>query len=114
MKKLFLILVLLFIAQSAFALNIVYPKKNEVTINAQSTFFIGSADKKHKLTINGQAVEVHSSGGFAQTVPLAIGINTFKIKSGKDTQTYTITRPKPSVTQSSSATQLKELCCMQQ
>ncbi len=108
MKKLFLILVLLFIAQSAFALNIVYPKKNEVTINAQSTFFIGSADKKHKLTINGQAVEVHSSGGFAQTVPLAIGINTFKIKSGKDTQTYTITRPKPSVTQSSSATQLKE------
>lgn len=96
MKKLFLITLLIFLGQAAFALNIVYPKQTEVTINSASTFFVGSADTKKDLTINGNKVPVHSSGGFAQTVPLVTGKNTFTIKSGNDTLTYIITRPQAS------------------
>lgn len=96
MKKLFCtISVLLIAAQCTWALDVVYPKANNVTINSNSTFFIGSANTKKPLTINGKTVSVHPSGGFAQSVPLNIGKNTFQIKSGKDFLTYTITRPQP-------------------
>ena len=91
----------------AFALDIVYPKKNDVTINSTSTFFVGSADTKASLTINDKPVKVHPSGGFAQTVPLNTGKNTFTIKSGNKTLIYNITRPQP--TKSNwTAPQLKE------
>lgn len=93
MKKLILLFISLFFTQNVFALNVVYPKKTEVTINSASTFFAGSSNPKDTLTINGKPVNVHPSGGFAQTVPLYIGKNSFTLKSGKDTLTYTITRP---------------------
>ena len=95
MKKIFLLILFLLIGQTSFALDIIYPKSNEVTINSASTFFAGSADTKKELTINDTKVPVHSSGGFAQSVQLVTGKNTFVIKSGKETLTYTITRPQP-------------------
>ena len=94
MKKLFFTTcILLAAAQCSFALDIVYPKSSNVTINSGATFFVGSASSKTPLTINGKTVEVHPSGGFAQSVPLSLGKNVFQIKSGKDVLTYTVTRP---------------------
>ena len=93
MKKFLFILIFICSCQNAFAFNIVYPKKNEVTINSPSTFFIGSAKHKDKFTINGESVNIHHSGGFAYVVPLKEGKNEFVISDGKDTKTYVITRP---------------------
>ena len=90
MKKLIILLILL-LGCRAYAFDIVYPKKNNVTINAKSTFFIGSSDKP--LKINGNDVPLHSSGGFAYVVDLGYGENTFLIESEYDMQRYVITRP---------------------
>lgn len=93
MKKFILILGLLITSQRAFALNIVYPAYNAVTIGAASTFFIGSADTDKPLTINGKPVTIHPSGGFAYVVPLNTGKNTFTIKSGEEELNYVIMKP---------------------
>ncbi len=93
MKKFIIILILLLFAQTVYALDVVYPKKNVVTINAKSTFFIGSSDPKKKLTVNGKTVDIHKSGGFAYVVPLNVGVNNFNLKSGREKLNFTITRP---------------------
>lgn len=72
--------------------NIVYPKSNNVTINSPRTFFIGSENPNKHLTINGEDVEIDSSGGFWHTVNLNVGENTFIISNEKETQTFKITR----------------------
>lgn len=95
MKRFIFTLALLLAAQNVYALDVVYPKKNVVTINAQSTFFIGSSDPKKKLTVNGKPVDIHKSGGFAYVVPLDIGANNFNLKSGREKLNFTITRPEP-------------------
>ncbi len=88
------IILIFSVEQKSFSLDIVYPKKNNVTINSKSTFFIGSADKDKPLIINNEKVAVHPSGGFAKTVKLTPGENTFIIKSGDKTLVYKIIRPK--------------------
>lgn len=108
MKKLLLTMLLIFAAQSVYALDVVYPKKNAVTINAKSTFFIGSSDPKKKLTVNGQNVPVHESGGFAYVVPLNSGSNTFTLKSGNEQKIYTITKPAPKPSSPTAAPVFKE------
>ena len=80
------------IAQCA---DIVYPKSENVTINAPRTFFIGSENPDNILKINGEAVEIHPSGGFWHTVDLKYGINTFNISNGKNTKVFKIKRPEP-------------------
>jgi len=99
MKKLILTLTTLLMtaifAQTVYALDIVYPKQKDVTIYSNATFFVGSADTKKDLLINGTKVEVHPSGGFAKSVPLNTGKNTFTITSGDETLIYNITRPQP-------------------
>ena len=90
-KKICILLFVLFFGIETFAFDIVYPKKNNVTINASSTFFIGSSSEP--LKINGQDVPVHESGGFAYVVDLKQGENTFFIESDSDMQRYVITRP---------------------
>ena len=90
-KLLTLILSLAFINCSAFAFDIVYPKRQNVNISAKSTFFIGSSQKP--LKINGQNVPLHETGGFAYVVDLKSGQNVFKIESDDDCKTYIITKP---------------------
>ena len=94
-KRIILGLGIIFIAQYAYALNIVYPKQKVVTINSPSTFFIGSADNNETLTVNGEPIDVHASGGFAKSVALKLGENFFTIKSGNEVLNYKITRPQP-------------------
>lgn len=79
--------------QRVLALDIVYPKTNPVTINAGSTFFIGSSTDSVK--INDVDVPTASNGGFAQVVELNYGENIFKIISGKDCKIFKIIRPYP-------------------
>lgn len=94
-KRLFLSLgVLIISAQCAYSLDVVYPKKFEVVINSPSTFFVGSSNTPEELTINGEVVNVHSSGGFAKSVPLNFGENIFTLKSNEETLIYKIIRPK--------------------
>lgn len=82
MKKYFvLIFIFLLTYTSAFALEIVYPKTNPVTINASSTFFIGSTNPTDILKINDIEVKLSPSGAFAQIVPLCVGQNNFSIMS---------------------------------
>lgn len=81
---------ILFIGHSAMAANIVYPKTEKVTINSPRTFFIGNEKPHSKLSINGEKVDIHKSGGFWHTVDLHDGENIFKIENGKETKTYTI------------------------
>lgn len=91
MRKLFILLSLFLLGSGCFAFDIVYPKKNDVTINAKSTFFIGSSDKP--LKINGQNVPIHPSGGFAYVVNLVEGKNVFTLQSENERKIFVITKP---------------------
>lgn len=105
----FLTLGILFLAQSAYALDIVYPKSEIVTIQSPSTFFVGSSDVKSTLTINDEIVPVHPSGGFAKTVKLVCGLNKFVIKSDDKIKIYEINNPcPPSIAASSPVVELIE------
>lgn len=99
MKKSLLTLCVLTCASVSpcFALDVVYPKAQTVTINSPKTFFAGSADVKKTLTINGEEVSVEKSGGFARSVKLDEGENVFELKSGDEVLKYVITRPKTTV-----------------
>ncbi len=91
MKNLFLLFGLLLIGTQVYAFDIVYPKQNDVVINANSTFFIGSSSKP--LKINGQNVPLHPSGAFAYVVPLKNGANTFVLQSDEQREIFVITKP---------------------
>lgn len=95
MKKLKLVLLFLILSATAtYAANIVYPSSNNATITAPTTFFIGNENPKSELTINGEKVKVHKSGGFLHPVDLEYGINTFEISNKDERKIYKITRPK--------------------
>ncbi len=94
MKKLFYLLFVLLICRPVFAFDVVYPHKQNVTINSPSTFFIGSSNPKETLTVNGASVTVHPSGGFAYVVVLEEGENKFVLQSGNELKTFIINRPK--------------------
>ncbi len=91
MKKFILLMGLLLFGSQVFAFNVVYPSKNDVIINANSTFFIGSSDKP--LKINAQDVPLHPTGAFAYVVNLNTGENTFVLQSGDEKEVFVITRP---------------------
>ena len=93
MKIYILTLMLLLSSLTANALEVVYPKQNNVVIASPSTFFIGNADTDKTLTVNGQIVQVHKSGGFAYPVKLEAYENQFEICSGDEKQTFKIINP---------------------
>ncbi len=93
LKLIFSLILFSVITQQCFALDIVYPRKNQVTINSSSTFFIGSSTVGVPLTVNGEYVRVHPSGGFAYVVNLHDGKNTFVLQSGDEIKTYIIEKP---------------------
>ncbi|MGD1895536.1 MAG: N-acetylmuramoyl-L-alanine amidase, partial [Phormidesmis sp.] len=60
---------------------------------ADRIFFIGTADPREPVTINGQPIENRSGDGhFAPTLPLQMGENTFTLVQGDESLTLTITR----------------------
>ncbi len=73
------LILLLFCSIKANAVEIVYPKSNNVTINSESTFFIGNENPERELYINSDKVNIHPSGGFLHPVKLSVGENIFKV-----------------------------------
>ena len=74
------------------SLFVAYPPTNHETV-ADRIFFIGTADPKAPVTINGQIVENRSDDGhFAPSLPLEIGENTFTLVQGDQSVTLNITR----------------------
>lgn len=90
MRYVLLLLIILTTALNAFALDVVYPKKDKVSLNSKTTFFVGSAATDCPLVINGEAVRVHPSGGFAHFVKLEHGDNVFTLKSNGEELVYHI------------------------
>ncbi len=91
MKKIFLLMGLLLLGNNVLAFDVVYPAQNDVIINANSTFFIGSSNKP--LKINGQNIPLHPTGAFAYVVNLNTGANTFVLQSDDEKKVFVITRP---------------------
>lgn len=106
--KIYIIALILLIGSTAIAANIVYPKTNNVTINSPRTFFIGNEKPHTKLSINGENVDIHKSGGFWHTVTLHDGENIFKIENGKETKTYTIFKNPSNADKNSTKPKLQE------
>ncbi len=83
--KYFVVLPLLFIANSLFAqtdkpfIKLVEPRKTEIDTKASRQFIIGSTCKTCNLTINGQEVKVYNTGGFAYEVNVKPGSTDFNI-----------------------------------
>ncbi len=73
--------------------NIIYPRTENFTINSPKTYFVGNECPKCTLTVNGNEVAIHQSGGFKYPVNLEYGINKFVFDNGYEQKTYTITRP---------------------
>ncbi len=111
MKKryLALLLFLIFAGNVSFGFQIVYPKKQSVTINSDKTFFIGNEKKYKTLKINNTAVKLHPSGGFKHVVKLDYGQNVFIIDNGEQKQTFKINRPIPAKNSSTPPQQLKAI-----
>lgn len=99
MKNLIIPIILLLITGNvcAYSAEIVYPKSNNTIINSPRTFFIGSESPYKELKINGQKVDIHSSGGFWHTVDLKEGDNLFNIENGTETKVYKICRQQTSM-----------------
>lgn len=93
MKNFWILFLVTFLGQNVFALDVFYPNKNVVTIDSPSTFFIGSSDPKAQTFINGQKINVHSSGGFAYVVTLDEGENKFVLSCKDELKTFLINRP---------------------
>lgn len=78
-------------------INIVYPAKSPVTINAKSTFFVGNTNPKATLKINGEDVKVYKNGGFVYVVNLVEGEKDFlfeaAIENDKSSLDYKINCP---------------------
>ncbi len=79
------------------AVNIFYPKSDNVVINSDKTFFIGNNNPALNLKINNEVVNIHPTGGFKHTVKLDYGQNKFIISDDKESKIYTITRPKANI-----------------
>lgn len=92
-KVLAVLFIILSFAQCSYCANIIYPKSKVVTINSDTTFFVGNENPNKTLKINNEEVNVHQSGGFFHPVKLDIGQNNFTITNGSKTEIYKIMRP---------------------
>ncbi|MCM1338985.1 MAG: N-acetylmuramoyl-L-alanine amidase [Muribaculaceae bacterium] len=78
---------------SANALEIVYPKSDEVSITSGATFFIGNENPDFGLKINSESVKLHENGSFLHPVKLNSGENVFILDNGVEPPLeYRITR----------------------
>lgn len=94
-------LLLIFYVNTALAhIDVVYPTKKKLTINATSTFFIGNTTENAKFSINGTPVKLWENNFFVQVVPLEYGKNKITLKSlsngNEEELVYEIHRDKPS------------------
>lgn len=105
MKNILLSLLLcLFSGVVCEAVEVVYPRAQNVTINSGSTFFVGNSQKDFK--INGQKIPRNKKGAFAYVVELNVGENVFTFDDSIQKQIYKITRPAPKTYSGTSSEQI--------
>lgn len=85
-------LILFFCGMDVRSAQIVYPKSQNVIINSPTTFFIGNESPDANLTVNGEKVKLHKSGGFYHPVDLNVGENIFVIEDEHGRSEYKIFR----------------------
>ena len=78
---LFLIPIILGSIQAEAKIDIVYPTSQNLTVNAQSIFFIGNTDTGASMTINSNPVKLWENNFFVHVVPLNYGTNEIKLSS---------------------------------
>ena len=94
MKKVILSLAVFLLSELVCgAVEVVYPRAQNVTINSGSTFFVGNSDREFK--INGQTVPRNKKGAFAYVVKLNVGENFFTLEDSVKKEIFKITRPAP-------------------
>lgn len=96
------ILIIIFNLLPVFAkIDIVYPSAKNVTVSAKETYFSGNVDKGSTLTINSVPVKLWENHFFVHIVPLEYGNNIIKIEQNingqKESLSYNITRPNPTI-----------------
>ena len=94
-----ILLILLSINTALAHIDVVYPTKKKLTINANSTFFVGSTTENSKFTINDKKIKLWDNNFFVEVVPLEYGKNKIKLSSTSNGKTeeviYEIIRNKP-------------------
>ncbi len=76
------IIYFLFICSALADIDVVYPAKSNVTINAPSTFIFGNTtDEGAKVYINSKPARLWNNNFFVEVMPLKYGENKFVIKS---------------------------------
>ncbi|APB33850.1 cell wall hydrolase/autolysin [Gloeomargarita lithophora Alchichica-D10] len=86
--------ILLVGAESAAALQVVYPPVNHQT-TAPQIFLIGTHRPTEPVRVNGQVVLRSPAGHFAPSIPLALGDNPVQIQAGTQNLTLNIRRTLP-------------------
>lgn len=93
-----LLLTLIFLKAEAH-IDVVYPSKTDITVNAPSVFFIGNTSDGADFRINSEKIKLWNNNFFVHVIPLKYGINEIKmvsVKNGlKEQSVYTVRRNKP-------------------
>ncbi len=98
-RKFFLAcLLIIFSINSALAkIDIVYPTSKQITVNADTMFFLGNTDYDSEFYVNSNPVTLWEHNFFVHVVPLKYGKNEVKFTSKHngviETSTYIVHRP---------------------
>jgi len=94
-----LLLTLIFLKAEAH-IDVVYPSKPDITVNAPSVFFIGNTSDGADFRINSEKVKLWNNNFFVHVIPLKYGINEIKMVSAKnglkEQAVYKVSRAKAS------------------
>ncbi len=73
-------------------LSVSTPTQQSFTTKESTVIFSGTYDPNFKLSINDEEIDTQGANSFSVEYDLAVGENTFTIKSNMHTQTFVITR----------------------
>ncbi len=73
-------------------LSVSTPTQESFTTKESTVIFSGTYDPNFKLSINNEEIDTQGENSFSVEYDLAVGENTFTIKSNMHTQTFVITR----------------------
>ena len=82
----------------AYAYEVAFPQKKDLSLVSNGIFFVGKVDKHESLWINGQKIQIQKNGSFAESFKLNPGDNTFYLTNKKKNviDKYIITSLSPS------------------
>ena len=98
MKRVLLLIIFCFYLMPAYAYEVAFPQKKDLSLVSNGIFFVGKVDKHESLWINGQKIQIQKNGSFAESFKLNPGDNTFYLTNKKKNviDKYIITSLSPS------------------